>query len=83
MGTHRIQDLAADEGGMTIQVNGEPRKVGQDATVQEILVLLGVSPGEKGVAVALDGTVVFRKDWETASVRPGSKVEIVRAVAGG
>lgn len=70
------------EGRMTIRVNGEAREV-EGATVYEVLVLLGLDPGEKGVAVALDGTVVFRKDWPTAPVKPGSKVEIVRAVAGG
>ncbi len=68
---------------MKIIVNGEAREVPDGATVQDALIALGMDPEEKGIAVAVDGEVVFRKDWREVRVKPGSRVEVVKAVAGG
>ncbi|WP_370950453.1 sulfur carrier protein ThiS [Amycolatopsis sp. cg5] len=66
---------------MQVQVNGSWRDVPDGATVAQLLAALG-TPG-RGVAVALDGVVVRRGDWETAEVPRGASLEILTAVQGG
>lgn len=46
-------------------------------------VLTALSMSERGVAVALDGEVVSKSQWETTTVEDGAIVEVVTAVAGG
>jgi sulfur carrier protein len=62
-----------------ITVNGEPREL--TGTVDELLDALGVQV-RRGVAVAVDATVVPRGAWAT-QVADGARVEIVTAVQGG
>jgi sulfur carrier protein len=41
-------------------------------------------PGERrGIAVALDGEVVPRSEWEGMELRDGQKLELLEAKAGG
>jgi len=63
-----------------ITVNGEPRDL--TGTVDELLDALGVD-ARRGMAVAVDATVVPRGEWTTTRVEDGAKVEIVTAVQGG
>jgi sulfur carrier protein len=63
-----------------ITVNGEPREL--TGTVDELLDALGVQV-RRGVAVAVDATVVPRGAWATTQVADGARVEIVTAVQGG
>jgi sulfur carrier protein len=63
-----------------ITVNGEPRELA--GTVDELLDALGVEV-RRGMAVAVDATVVPRSEWPTTQVRDGARVEIVTAVQGG
>ena len=65
-----------------IRVNGEDRRLAV-ATVMELLRAEGVDPGRRGVAVALNGAVVGRKDWAEVALSPGDEVEIVKPFAGG
>jgi sulfur carrier protein len=66
-----------------VTVNGAGRELHDGATVADVAALLGVRPGEPGVAVALDDAVVPGSDWTTTRVPHGASVEIVRATAGG
>jgi sulfur carrier protein len=43
----------------------------------------GFPLGQRGIAVALNGTVVPRTDWSMTPLNPGDSVEIVRARQGG
>jgi sulfur carrier protein len=63
-----------------ITINGEPRELA--GTVDELLDALGVEV-RRGMAVAVDATVVPRGEWTTTQVRDGARVEIVTAVQGG
>ena len=63
-----------------ITVNGEPREL--TGTVDELLDALGVEV-RRGMAVAVDATVVPRGQWATKQVEDGARVEIVTAVQGG
>jgi sulfur carrier protein len=64
-----------------IIVNGEPCEF--TGTVAD---LLQSRCGERcpgGVAVAVDGAVVRRGDWESHPLRGGERVDVVTAVQGG
>jgi sulfur carrier protein len=63
-----------------ITVNGEPRELA--GTVNELLDALGLEV-RRGLAVAVDATVVPRGEWGTTTVADGARVEIVTAVQGG
>ena len=67
---------------MEIVVNGERRQIAA-ANVRALLGALGyVAPG-RGLAVARNGEIVPRGEWETTPVAPGDRIEIVGAVQGG
>ncbi len=68
---------------MKISINGAERQVNPELTVYQLLSELGMDPQRRGIAVAVDGEVVFRQHWQERVLQPGSQVEIVRAVAGG
>lgn len=68
---------------MRVRVNGREVGVDAQASVEDVARMLGVSPGEAGVAVALDGEVVPRARWVETGVPDGAVIEVVRAAAGG
>ena len=68
---------------MIVTVNGEDRSVPDGCSVLELVESLGVSPGGRGVAVAVSGAVVPRSEWETTALRAGALVEVLIAVQGG
>jgi sulfur carrier protein len=65
-----------------IFVNGEPRERA-GATIAELLSELGVEAQARGVAVAVDGEVVPRADWDARRVNEGERVEALSAMQGG
>jgi sulfur carrier protein len=50
-------------------------------SVRDLLTRLGIEP--RGIAVAIDGEIIRRADWEVTPVIDESVIEIVTAVAGG
>ncbi len=67
---------------MRIRLNGEERAVSDGATVATLLAELGLET-RMGVAVAVDRSVVPRRDHATTALRDGADVEVIRAVGGG
>ena len=65
---------------MRVTVNGEDVALDENATVTTMLDTLGFP--EKGIAVALDWSVLPRSEWDTV-LSDGAKVEVVTAVQGG
>jgi sulfur carrier protein len=62
-------------------VNGESRDLRDGATVAD---LVGqVSGGRRGVAVAVNGDVVPRRDWEATRLAAEDRVEVLSAIQGG
>ena len=53
------------------------------ANVIELLEGVGVDPQARGVAVAVNGTVVPRRDWAQRTLVDGDQIEIVKPFAGG
>jgi sulfur carrier protein len=66
----------------TIVVNGETATL-TAANVVELLQTAGVDPQARGVAVAVNGTVVPRRDWAQHRLAAGDLIEIVKPFAGG
>jgi sulfur carrier protein len=64
-----------------IYVNG--REQPDAASVAALLERLGLGEQARGVAVALDGEVLPRSQWQTAQLEPGTRVEVVGAIQGG
>jgi sulfur carrier protein len=64
-----------------IVVNGESRELAPGTTVAGLVAGLGMPP--RGVAVALDGEVVRRGEWEEREVPDGAHVEVLTAMQGG
>ena len=65
-----------------IFVNGEPR-ARAGATIAELLADLGIEARARGVAVAVDGEVVPRAEWDERRVNEGERVEALSAMQGG
>jgi sulfur carrier protein len=65
-----------------IRVNGqdEPLNV---ATLAALLEEKAVDVAQRGIAVALNGSVVPRADWSATRLNAGDNIEIVRARQGG
>jgi sulfur carrier protein len=66
-----------------ILLNGEPSDLNTGDTVANALTRLGVARDARGVAVAVDGEVVPRSDWETFALPPDARVEVLTAMQGG
>jgi sulfur carrier protein len=65
---------------MKITVNDEAVEVDDETTVAALLDRLGFPP--KGIAVAVDWSVLPRSQWQT-TLAEGARVEVVTAVQGG
>jgi sulfur carrier protein len=67
---------------MLIYVNGEQREVAAGTLVSEVVADGDATP-RRGIAVAVDGSVVPRARLAETALTEGAKVEIVTAVQGG
>jgi sulfur carrier protein len=65
-----------------IRVNGEATPVAA-ATLAELLAGRSLPAEGRGIAVALNETVVPRARWPETRLEPGDRVEIVRPIVGG
>lgn len=66
----------------SIRLNGEQKSI-DATTVIELLRDEAVDPNARFVAVAVNGTVVPRSQWESESVQDGDDIEIVAPAPGG
>jgi sulfur carrier protein len=68
---------------VNVTLNGERRDLQDGARVREAVAASGAAPDARGLAVAVDGEVVPRGDWDRLELHEGQRVEIVQAVQGG
>src|SRR4051794_20117951 len=68
---------------MRIELNGQARELPDAATLDTAVRASGAEGGGRGVAVALDGEVVPRGEWERTPLREGQAVEGLAAIQGG
>jgi thiazole synthase len=66
-----------------IELNGEQRELPAGATVADAVRESGAEQEGRGVAVALDGEVVPRREWEATALSEGHSVEVLAAIQGG
>lgn len=81
MSTKRSDD---DGGGScTVLVNGEERQLPPGTTLGEVIADLVGGLEVRGVAAALNGSVVPRGRWTTCMLSDADRVEVLTAVQGG
>jgi sulfur carrier protein len=68
---------------MTIELNGEAVELVTGARVIDAVARAGARVDTRGVAVAVEGEVVPRSDWERTELRDGQSVEVLAAIQGG
>ena len=68
---------------MRIELNGEARELPEESTLDAAVRASGAGEGGRGVAVALDGEVIPRSEWERTPLREGQAVEVLAAIQGG
>jgi sulfur carrier protein len=66
---------------MTIVVNGQRHDLPEDAMLTDAIAAL--TTAVRGVAVALNGSVVPRGQWQSTALVDADQVEILTAVQGG
>ena len=70
-----------DNGGMDIQLNGDPRRVDDGTCIASLLEAEGL--GGRRVAVEVNGQIVPRGRHAEHRLADGDRVEIVHALGGG
>ena len=68
---------------MTVELNGRRAELPDGATLAAAIEAAGGAPGRRGLAVALDGEVIPRSEWEETPVAEGQRIEVVAAIQGG
>jgi sulfur carrier protein len=66
-----------------IVVNGERAEARAGETPAAVLRELGLTVAARGVAIAVNGEVVPRADWETFALPEDARVEVLTAMQGG
>jgi sulfur carrier protein len=66
---------------ITLVLNGSTADVEVGSTVATLVGTL--APEARGVAVAVNEAVVPRGEWSDTRLRPGDRVEVLRAAQGG
>ena len=67
---------------MRIELNGSVIEIAPRATVADAVEASGAE-ARRGVAVAVEGEVVPRSEWESTLLRDGQQVDVLHAVQGG
>jgi sulfur carrier protein len=66
---------------MTVVMNGTPQEVPDGATVTDVVAKL--TTAGRGLAVAVNGSVVPRGEWPATVLADADQVEVLTAVQGG
>jgi thiazole synthase len=66
-----------------VELNGTSVALPDDATVGIAIQASGAAAEQRGVAVAVDGEVVPRSEWEATRLREGQSIEVLAAIQGG
>ena len=69
------------EDGVSVQLNGEERRIPRGCTAAGLLRQLELDP--RGVVVEVNRDIVRREQLEETTLEAGDRVEIVRFVGGG
>lgn len=67
---------------LTVTVNGTPRTLETGTTVADAVATVAPD-ARRGVAVAVNDTVVPRAAWDTTALTADDRIEVLTAVQGG
>ena len=67
---------------MEITVNSQPRTIQSQASLLQLLEAIN-SASQKGIAVAVNETVIPKTEWENFQLSNNDKVLIIKATQGG
>jgi sulfur carrier protein len=68
---------------MVCYVNNTPHEATENQLLLDLLTGLGQTTQTRGLAVAVNDTVVPRTDWATHAVQPHDRILLIRATQGG
>jgi sulfur carrier protein len=68
---------------MKIKLNGEDKIIGIKVNLSEFLEKELNVEDSKGIAVAINLSIVPRSKWESTQIKENDEIEIVHAVQGG
>lgn len=68
---------------MKIKLNGEEKVFEKELSLNELVLKELNSDGPKGVAVALNFSIVPKQKWSETILKENDEIEIVHAVQGG
>lgn len=68
---------------MKIKLNGEDKTISSEVTLSDFLENELDVEDSKGIAVAVNLSIVPRSKWDTTEIRENDEIEIVHAVQGG
>jgi thiazole synthase len=68
---------------MRIELNGERVELPDGATVATAIDASGAAADQRGVAVAVDGEVIPKSEWEATALSEGQEIEVLAAIQGG
>ena len=68
---------------MRVTLNGAEMELRDGASVDDALAAIDRDPTGRGIAVAINGTVVPRRAWSGTILASGDRIEVLTAVAGG
>lgn len=68
---------------MRVLINGAPHVLEPEATLAAAVAQLPGARDGRGVAAALNGEVIPRREWADTRLSEGAQIELVVAVQGG
>ena len=68
---------------MKIRLNGTDREIDDGSTVAAVVDATVEGDPSRGVAVAVNGEVVAKREWPATRLADSDRVEILRAIGGG
>ena len=68
---------------MNLVVNGSTVEIPERATVGNVVAELAAGRTSRGTAVAVNGEVVPKSEWDATRLSPGDRVEVLHAIGGG
>lgn len=68
---------------MEITINDQPKKLNQTSLTIQQLLDLEIPEKQKGIAVAINNTVVPRNDWPSKQISQNDSILIIKATQGG
>jgi len=68
---------------IAVRINGADMRIADAASIIDILRGQGLDPTARGIAVALNESILPSARWEATRLAAGDRIEIVKAFAGG